>query len=214
MNILTSIAEKICMVLSDLIPIPEAWKWHPCCSDEDYLRTHLDHGQDFFQQFTSGITFEGKRVLDIGCGGCGLTAFCAQKGVKLSVGVDLDCEKSTKAIFGRKAICIELVKTDARQMPFKDGVFDIIVSRNVFEHIPQINVVLQECTRILKNDGALYLQFGPIWYSRHGGHLFTVIPIPWCHLLFPKQVLFNCIQKKHSTGGDKQKWQIIALLLE
>ncbi len=46
---------------------------------------------------------------------------------------------------------------DALNLSFKDNSFDVIVSNDVFEHIPNINKSLSEAQRVLKNSGSLLI---------------------------------------------------------
>jgi SAM-dependent methyltransferase len=45
---------------------------------------------------------------------------------------------------------------DALALSFRDGSFDAIVSRDVFEHVPDIELCLAECARVLGPGGRLY----------------------------------------------------------
>ena len=46
---------------------------------------------------------------------------------------------------------------DAKKLPFKDSIFDAIISNSVLEHIFDINSVVHECHRVLKNGGLIYI---------------------------------------------------------
>jgi len=46
---------------------------------------------------------------------------------------------------------------DATALTFQDNSFDAILSFDVFEHIPNVNLALSECFRVLKNGGKLLL---------------------------------------------------------
>ncbi|BEI32945.1 class I SAM-dependent methyltransferase [Polynucleobacter sp. HIN5] len=48
---------------------------------------------------------------------------------------------------------------------------DIIGSDAVFEHLANLSAVLSECYRILKPDGILYANFGPLWRTWSGDHI-------------------------------------------
>lgn len=69
--------------------------------------------------------------------------------------------------------------SDALKLPFKSGVFDIIMCENVFEHIIDPKAVLGESYRVLKNQGRLVFltpnalsyisilsSFTPYWFHR------------------------------------------------
>ena len=46
---------------------------------------------------------------------------------------------------------------DKEKLPYKDGTFDIVFSRNVFEHLRNPGFVLEEMFRVLKKGGELEL---------------------------------------------------------
>jgi SAM-dependent methyltransferase len=52
---------------------------------------------------------------------------------------------------------------DAQELPFADGYFRIIASVNVFEHIPQIDLLYAELDRVLAPGGTMLLR--PAWHS-------------------------------------------------
>ena len=51
------------------------------------------------------------------------------------------------------------VRADAARMPFRDGVFDVVVANHSFEHFEELELVLRElgrrgaCERVYGNDG-------------------------------------------------------------
>lgn len=50
---------------------------------------------------------------------------------------------------------IDLVANISGELPFKDGSFDAVISSNVFEHMPDPELAIAECYRILKPGGVL-----------------------------------------------------------
>jgi hypothetical protein len=77
--------------------------------------------------------------------------------------------KTIKAINGLNVIGSEFLSDDlkpgtifngfrhenATNLSFRDKSFDLIVSNDVFEHVPDISKALQECFRVLKDNGKL-----------------------------------------------------------
>lgn len=47
---------------------------------------------------------------------------------------------------------------DAADLPFRDNSIDMIIFKNVLEHVPNPNQVLNEIERVLKKDGVLYVK--------------------------------------------------------
>lgn len=66
---------------------------------------------------------------------------------------------------------------DALAIPFNNGIFDIVICSEVLEHIPDIDLALEEFYRVLKQDGTLIIST-PNWWSLFGlsrwlGEFFT-----------------------------------------
>lgn len=98
----------------------------------------------------------GRRVLDAACGiGYG-SRMLAAAGASEVVGVDLDKEviAEVRAAAG-PGTSFEVA--DLRQLPFGENEFDLIVSFETIEHVPDPDVVMDEFRRVLRPDGLLAL---------------------------------------------------------
>jgi len=80
---------------------------------------------------------------------------------------------------------LEFHAGDAMDMMYRDASFDLVVSFNAFEHIPDPRKAAAEVVRVLKPGGVAYLSFDPIWACDTGSHFFHRVPTPWEHLLVP-----------------------------
>jgi len=80
---------------------------------------------------------------------------------------------------------IMLIESDAQRQLFRDDLFDVIISVNAFEHIPDPAKALYEICRVAKSDALIYLTFDPLWTSPTGGHFHEYVQEPWAHLLWP-----------------------------
>jgi SAM-dependent methyltransferase len=91
-------------------------------------------------------------ILDLGCGDghFGGTAFRNT----LDVGLDAQWEAVRQA--AKRNAYRRVVQGNGYQMPFAEGVFNTVISNSVLEHIPQVNQVLAETSRVL-NSGSLFL---------------------------------------------------------
>ena len=105
-------------------------------------------------------------VLDVGCGR-GLWLITAAKHLTTgkAIGVDIwskrlqsgnSPDKTLRnAKIERVADRVEVKDADARNLPFKDGTFDVVVSSLVIHHVPkdETNKALLEIVRVLKPGG-------------------------------------------------------------
>lgn len=83
------------------------------------------------------------RILDIGCGNL-LDRLGFTPGSEY-IGVDIQESKYTTLI------------ADIHKLPFKDGTFDSCICNAVLEHVVEPGIALQECNRILRDGGVLWL---------------------------------------------------------
>jgi ubiquinone/menaquinone biosynthesis C-methylase UbiE len=78
---------------------------------------------------------------------------------------------------------IEFHVCDAMDLPYKDNCFDMVVSINAFEHIPDPALALKEAIRVVKKGGVVYATFDPVWTADSGSHFYHLVPEPWRHLV-------------------------------
>src|SRR6267142_1082240 len=78
---------------------------------------------------------------------------------------------------------------------------DVILSIDGFEHYDDPEQVLRVLRRLLKDDGRVFIAFGPPWLHPLGGHLFSVFP--WAHLLFTENALIRWRSDFKSDGATR-----------
>jgi SAM-dependent methyltransferase len=78
-------------------------------------------------------------------------------------GLVLDCGAGQKSEYYENVVNLEITNYDStdvialgEQLPFKDSVFDGIMSLNVLEHVKDPFLCAQEISRVLKKNGKLY----------------------------------------------------------
>ena len=118
--------------------------------------------------------------------------------------------KSTTAIdhtdegFDSRAVeeGVSFFKMDSASLQFQNETFDFIFSYNAFEHFKEPEEVLRESIRVLKKGGSLFLSFGPLYFSAFGAHAYRSIPIPYCTILFPPELINRYTSEKNLEQLD------------
>ena len=98
-----------------------------------------------------------------------------------------------------RAAGVRFEKADAARLPQADDTFDCVFSYNAFEHFPQPDRALREAIRVVRPGGVVYLDFGPLYHSPWGLHEYQAINLPYCQVLFEKDVLARFVQD-HELG--------------
>lgn len=110
----------------------------------------------FIQQY---ISLDGKRVVDVGCGGGILTESLAQKGAE-ALGIDLSgdlidvaelhaLETETPTVTYQKIS----VETLAEEQPES---FDFVTCMEMLEHVPDAGSIVAACAKLVKPDGMVF----------------------------------------------------------
>jgi len=175
-----------------------------------WFKEHFEDAADEILDFLGGdgITLEGRRVADIGCGDGIIDLGLALKGQPAElVGYDLmevDSGALVRAARGA-GVAEELPaqmrfeRSEPTAIPAPDGYFDIIVTWSVFEHVDNPVALLGEIRRVLSPDGCLFLQLWPFYDSEHGGHLWPHYEGAFPHLLRTDEQILKEIEGRQAT---------------
>jgi arsenite methyltransferase len=145
-------------------------------------------------------------VLDIGCGP-GLLAFDMAQQVGAEGRVEA-IDISEPVLVMAKEHCSEfnwvnIQNSDATQLPFPNNHFDAIVSTQVYEYIPDIDLALSELYRVLRPGGrALILDTewdSSVWHTSNRERMHHIIDLWNTHCPHPR--LPRTLQK-HLLGAD------------
>ncbi len=100
---------------------------------------------------------DGARALDVGCGPGNLTGelgrACGPDGVAL--GLDISAPLLERAAAAESAANTGFLRADARELPFHDGVFDVVTSIANVHNVPEPDRALREFVRVLAPGGRL-----------------------------------------------------------
>ena len=150
----------------------------------------------FVARFGGRLDFADKTVLDVGSGLGGPACYLAEQGARRVVGVDIvahDVQFARAKLAGEYAALADRVSfTQIRDLDdLGDAKFDLIISRDSFEHYGDPAGILAGMVRRLAPGGRLAIGFGPLWKSPYGGHITYMTRLPWAHLLFPERVILG-----------------------
>jgi SAM-dependent methyltransferase len=120
-----------------------------------YSRLLLDEIAGYLGRDAQWI--EGKTVVTIGCGCTGdIAAFPAA--VKIAVDPLLNVYRKLGMLLEDEAGARTLyLSVGAENLPLLDNYADLVICRNALDHMPDPETALQEFSRILKQDGSLFV---------------------------------------------------------
>ena len=162
----------------------------------------------FWSRMPGNPKFEGKKILDFGSGLGSLCFDLVSKGAFEVIGLDKDNDsinysnKLIKKYF--EGGNLKFTSDHLTKLP--NNYFDMIVSKDTFEHVKNLPVVMKELVKKLKVGGEMYLGYGPLWNSPFGDHglaKYSIpIKLPWLHLLLGEIKIienFNLFIDKNSN---------------
>ncbi|MCP3875288.1 MAG: class I SAM-dependent methyltransferase [Desulfobacteraceae bacterium] len=199
--------EKVCYALvraMKQVPLLDQFHKESFISEDIYYDTVFQDAARSYAIFDSLVSFQNKRILDVGCGVGARTSYYAQQNIHSITGTDINTEMLEKAqrLVRIKnfthPVKINFHPCDPGGLPFDDQKFDIVIMDCVFEHLSDPETVLNECMRVLKPGGFICIDFQP-WLNPHGAHIDNLIPIPWNHILFSQKTLINVAARIYDT---------------
>jgi SAM-dependent methyltransferase len=140
----------------------------------------------------------GKVVVEFGCADGAEAISMALHGARKVIGIDnresvLEIARRAAAARGVADRCVFSTHTDERA--------DVIFSIDWFEHYDDVEGMLRQMRKLIKDDGRVHISFGPSWYHPLGGHLFSTLP--WSHLVFTEKALIRWRSDFKSDGATR-----------
>ena len=167
-------------------------------SEDAYSQWEYDTGRDIFSEFFGAERLRGARILDVGCGLGGKTAWYAEAGAEQVFAVDLawDHVRQTARYAQQRgqSARIHVLRADAMRLPFAEGSFDLVTANDSLEHFADPQAALAELARVLRPGGSLCLYFTP-YRSPLGSHLYDHVKIPWCQMVLPRPLLYATLAR-------------------
>jgi SAM-dependent methyltransferase len=122
------------------------------------------HGRRPFERLFPYDRHRAGRVLEVGCGMGTMASIWAREGARVTA-VDLNptAVEQTRRRFELLGLDADVIRADARELPFETGAFDYVWSWGVLHHSPDLARSLHELLRVVRTGGG----YGVMLYHRH-----------------------------------------------
>jgi len=125
--------------------------------------------------------FEECKILEVGCAEGGFVKVLNEKGIKIK---GLELEQSRVDIANEKAPELDIIQadiTDPELVNKLGATYDLIVMRDVIEHVPNRDTAFQNLNNLLNDNGYLFITFPPRFsgfagHQQNGKSIFRYIP--------------------------------------
>jgi SAM-dependent methyltransferase len=151
-----------------------------------------------------------KSILEVTCGDgmAGFILYSYNHYVTLNDIEDWRDYRAKKIPFVQSDIC--------QSLNIDSNSFDLVCSYNGFEHLEDPTGALDEVIRVCKKGGLIYLEFGPLYASPWGMHVYRTVKMPYPQFLFSESFLKNKLDElgiydlglKRSDLQPLNKWRL------
>lgn len=192
-----TIAERILLMFSRPVGTPDCISAAP---EKHNIENGLDDLFDAFPSLKSLI--QNKSVLDYGCGPGWQTVCLARQETSRVVGIDINPEWLNHA----QKLLTQFDVTHKAEIHkgWSDelsGKFDIVISKDSFEHYQNPELALSEMKESLRPGGKLFIVFSWPWYSPLGSHMQVFTLVPWVNLLFSERTIMKVRSRYRNDGA-------------
>ncbi len=166
------------------------------------IANSLDFAQRTIPDFFALI--REKSVLDFGCGFGWQAVAMALNGAARVCAVDIRDDLLQK---GRELARTHGVSDRVTFTTTPEGVFDIVLSLNAFEHYADPKAELARMASLAVANGLVIISFAEPWYSHSGSHMNDYISVPWLNLLFTERAVLNW--RRRYRGDNATRYEDI-----
>jgi SAM-dependent methyltransferase len=119
------------------------------------------------------------------------------------LGVDLDVDRVDFASRNvaehypelRDRVGFRAVDLVANRESALEASFDLVLSKDTFEHVDDVGAMLSAIRDLLKPNGELWAGFSPLYWSPRGDHGRTGLRLPWAHAFLPKKLVLEAASR-------------------
>ena len=178
------------------------------------FRYEYENQKGFFDKYFPDISsneFNNKTILDLGCfTGGRLVQWVERYKFAEAWGIDINpvFAEAGNMFAKEKGVNATFDTGFAENLPYAPNSFDFIVSSDVFEHVQNIEQVMQECFRVLKPGGKLLIVFPPFFQPLES-HLGNVTKMPALHWLFSGKTITDAFNSILQQRGSETYWYAI-----
>lgn len=190
---------------------------HP--SEDDfgaYIQWQYDSSPKLFASYPRGFDVRGKRVLEIGCGTGGRTAYLASLGAAKAVGIDINSDEIAIAQREVKRLYPQLdveyvASTETGRLDI--GQFDVVVLIDCLEHVVSPPGMVRLAHDYTAGGGRCFISlYG--WYNANGSHFGMM---PFVNVFFSDEEILNVqrwmvsrpdyVPSRFDSNPPVERWQ-------
>ena len=177
-------------------------------SSTSKYESELEYPWDHYFGIDLSPFLQGKMALDLGCftGGRSVAWF-ERYSLDYIVGIDINqiYIGAAAQFAAMKKIRGDFKVARGELLPFEDETMDAILSFDVFEHVQDVERNLNECYRVLKTGGKLFVVF-PSYFHPIEHHLSLVTKLPCIHYFFNGETLIKSYYEVLKERGGDAYW--------
>ena len=180
-------------------------------SSSSKSRYEYEKNRDFFNTYFPKFNkekYKNKEILEIGSyTGGSLVYWIERHGFAKGCGIDINSifAEAGNTFAKEKNINATFDTGFGENLPYPDNSFDFIVSYDVFEHVQDLEIVMNECSRVLRPGGFVLAVFPPFFQPLEA-HLTLVTKTPALHWIFSGQTLTDAYNQIIDDRGDEAHW--------